>query len=60
MEKQDDTSIVANENLEKVTETLEGDHLSIIGQNLEEFSPTWGEKYGAVVKRLDLSYNTIK
>jgi len=38
---------------------LAGDHLSLVGHELEEFPASAGEQYGPQVKTLDLSYNSI-
>ncbi|PRP85637.1 hypothetical protein PROFUN_06426 [Planoprotostelium fungivorum] len=38
---------------------FKGGLLSIIDQNLTDFSPSFGEKYGTHTKQLDLSYNNI-
>jgi len=40
--------------------SLEGDHLSLVGLDLIEVPPYIGEKYGAKVKQLDLSYNCLE
>lgn len=40
--------------------SLEGDHLSLVGLDLVSVPPHLGEKYGAKVKRLDLSYNSLE
>jgi len=38
---------------------LKGEHLSVIGQELERIPVELGEKYGTQTKQLDLSYNNI-
>jgi len=40
--------------------SLEGDHLSLVGLDLISVPPSVGEKYGGLVKQLDLSYNNIE
>lgn len=40
--------------------SLDGDHLSLVGQELVSVPPDIGEKYGSFVKQLDLSYNNLE
>jgi len=40
--------------------SLEGSHLSLVGLELVALPPHIGEKYGAKVKQLDMSYNCIE
>jgi len=37
----------------------ENQHLSVVGNDLQEVPPQLGEEYGTKVKRLDLSYNAL-
>jgi hypothetical protein len=46
--------------MDKITVSLNGDSLSIVGQGLEQIPPELGTKYGHIVKRLDLTENSLK
>eukprot|EP00003_Mantamonas_plastica_P001959 TRINITY_DN1141_c0_g1_i1.p1 TRINITY_DN1141_c0_g1~~TRINITY_DN1141_c0_g1_i1.p1 ORF type:complete len:286 (+),score=80.61 TRINITY_DN1141_c0_g1_i1:428-1285(+) len=40
--------------------TVDGEHLSCVGQDIQEIPIEFGESYGDTIKYLDLSYNQIK
>jgi hypothetical protein len=41
-------------------EILNGEHLSVVGQNLDCIPAYLGEKHGDKIRQLDLSYNNIR
>jgi len=43
----------------KYSVILEGDHLSVVGQNLDSIPLSLGEEHGIQIRQLDLSYNNI-